>query len=137
MKEVFQIFDEYLPILCESLEKLNFQSCATISTDLIKLSEMVDYTDGVFIGEVLEAVFNQVSVEMARFEISPEEKETLKIQLVGDIQSIYGCYKEEDKNNLYNALRTLRSNATKFQFHSRRQCRQSAQPLQFPMPMFR
>ena len=40
---------------------------------------MVDYHDGVIIGEVLETVFNQVFTEMTRFEISPEERENLKV----------------------------------------------------------
>ena len=132
-----KLFDEYLPIICESIEKQNFQSCATISTDLIKLSEMVDYHDGVIIGEVLETVFNQVFTEMTRFEISPEERENLKRLFIGDIQSIYKCYKEEDKNDLFNALKNMRFNATRFQFRSRRQCKQITQQMPFPMPIFR
>jgi len=137
MKDVFQLFDEYFPILITSLEQFNFQSCASISSDLIKLSEMVDYNDGIFIGEIFEATFSQINMEFMRYEISVGDKEGIKALLLKDISTVFGSYKDEDKYNLFNALKELRADATKFQFRIRRQCRVLPQPLQFPMSFVR
>ena len=137
MKDVFQLFDEYFPILITSLEQFNFQSCASISSDLIKLSEMVDYNDGIFIGEIFEATFSQINMEFMRYEISVGDKEGIKALLLKDISTVFGSYKDEDKYNLFNALKELRADATKFQFRIRSQCRVLPQPLQFPMSFVR
>ena len=116
MKDLFKIFDEHIETINKLVEEPNFLGCETIATDLITISVMSDFGDGILIGEVLEAVFSQISPLFVRFEISEKEQNAIKNKVKEQITLIGKSYNKEDKRNLYEALKNLRSLVTEFQF---------------------
>jgi hypothetical protein len=116
MKDVFQVFEENLGLILKSLENDNYDGSSSISSDLISTALLAGFSDGVFIGEVLEGVFDQVSPMMSRFELSEEDKQGLRGAIRNQVELIANSFKEEDKNRLYSALREVRTVTTQFQF---------------------
>jgi hypothetical protein len=134
MKDLNQISEEYFSSLFDSLDKSNFMSCASISSDFIKFSEIIDFNDGVFIGEIFESVFMQITTEISKYQVTDEEINELKVGLNKSITIVSSIYNESDKNELYNILKEMRLITTKFQFKLRRQCKVRQAIPQFPLP---
>lgn len=135
MKDVHQIFAEYFFSLIEPVKQSNYRSCASISTDIIKFSEIVGFDDGVFIGEIFESIFDQITTELSNYQASEEEQQVLKSNILASISLISECYEEPDKNKLYDYLKKMRLITTRFQFQLRRQCKPRQQMPQFPFPV--
>jgi len=135
MKEVNQIFKEYFFSLVEPVKQSNYRSCASISSDIIKFSEIIGFDDGVFIGEIFESIFMQITNELSNFQSSEEEQQGLKTNILTSIGLISKCYEEPNRTELYNALKEMRLITTKFQFQLRRQCKFKQQVPQFPFPV--
>lgn len=114
MKDVSQIFDENLLLMCETLGKYNFSGCKTISTDLLRISALADYKDGVLIGEVLEAVFGEIGNTFELYEIREKDRDTLAEEITGQINLLTTSNKANEKN-IYEILRNIRYTTTKFQ----------------------
>ena len=51
MKEVNQIFKEYFFSLVEPVKQSNYRSCASISSDIIKFSEIIGFDDGAYLSQ--------------------------------------------------------------------------------------
>src|SRR3990170_8199374 len=98
MKDIFQIFDENFVVMQKLANEQNFQACLPLSNNLITTSLMVDYKDGVFIGEVFEAIYSEVDNLFRRFEIVEEEQNRLKSNFNEYIPAIASLYKKSDKN---------------------------------------
>lgn len=137
MKDIHQIFEEYFFSLTEPVKQSNYRSCANISSDIIKISEIIGFDDGVFIGEIFESIFLQIATELSNYQASEEEQQTLKINLLTSISQISKCYEEPDKTKLYDNLKGMRLLTTKFQYQLRRQCnlRQQLPQFQFPVQL--
>jgi hypothetical protein len=135
MKDVHQIFEEYFFSLIEPVKQSNYRSCAVISSDIIKYSEIIEFEDGVFIGEIFESIFMQITTELSNYQASEEEQQVLKTNILFSISSISKCYEEPDKTILYNNLKEMRLFTTRFQYQLRRQCKLKQQLPQFPFPV--
>ena len=116
MKEMFQIFDESLATIQKLIEDKNYEGSSSISTDLITISVMSNFRDGIMIGEVFEGVFDQISPLFRAFEIGAEVHALITKQVIDQVALVGKSYKNENKERLYEALRDLRSIATQFQF---------------------
>lgn len=118
MKNLFEIFDENFRLITKTLNQGNYEGCSNLSTNLITISFLANYDDGVLIGEVCEGVFHQIEPLLQRFELGKEEQESVKEKLRRSIASIAKSYRNENKNDLYVALRDMRAVATNFQFRT-------------------
>jgi hypothetical protein len=78
MKEIQELFYEKILLIRKLSMDFNFKACSNISTDLITVSTMFEYQDGVFIGEVLEAVFDQLLDLDRRFDLEESDQKVLK-----------------------------------------------------------
>lgn len=116
MKDILQIFDESLMTIHKLIVDKNYEGSSGISTDLITVSVMSDFRDGVMIGEVFEGVFDQISPLFQEFEIDAEARTSITKQIADQVTLVGKSYKDENKERLYDALRNLRSIATQFQF---------------------
>jgi len=116
MRDLFQIFDERLALMRTLGTELNFRACSTNSNDLILASTMFEYKDGVFVGEVLEAIYEQIWRLVRDYILSDEDQISLKANFDKYLDLIANSYKKPDKNELYSALTGLRYEATKLQF---------------------
>jgi hypothetical protein len=77
---------------------------------------MFEYKEGVFVGEVLEAMFEEIWHLVRDYVLPDEDQISLKENFDKYLGLIANSYKKSDKNELYNALTGLRYEATKLQF---------------------
>lgn len=94
----------------------NYDGCSSVSTDLITVSVMSDFPDGVLIGEVFEGVFDQVAPLFQAFDLNDEVQSMLKKQIGDQVALVGKSIKDENKATLYDALRNIRNIATQLQF---------------------
>ncbi len=116
MKDITQIFDEKFALMQKLSSDLNFQACLANTSDLILASILFDYTDGVFIGEVLEGTFEQTWRLFRQYILTESDQNILKAKYNEYLALTAKTYKDDDKNALYNALSNLRFEITKMQF---------------------
>lgn len=116
MKDLFEIFDEKIEVMQKLTADLNFRACTSVSTDLITTANMFDYKDGVFIGEVFEAIFEQIWRLTRDYILTEDDQNMLKTKFSKYLAIIANSYKKTDKNELYGALSNLRCEVTKLQF---------------------
>lgn len=113
MKSIFDVFNEGFEEITRMVEQGNYKGSFVYSSNLTLFSTLLDYEDGILISELLEGVFSQVGPFAE--ELNPEEIRSINEQLAAQMKIIAGSYRAEDKTILYQALRDLRSIATKFQ----------------------
>ena len=113
MKSIFDVFNEGFEEITRMVRQGNYKGSFVYSSNLTLFSTLLDYEDGILISELLEGVFSQVGPFAE--ELNPEEIGSINEQLAAQMKIIAGSYRAEDKNILYQALRDLRSIATKFQ----------------------
>jgi hypothetical protein len=113
MKSIFDVFNEGFEEITRMVGQGNYKGSFVYSSNLTLFSTLLDYEDGILISELLEGVFSQVGPFAE--ELNPEEIRSINEQLAAQMKIIAGSYRAEDKTILYQALRDLRSIATKFQ----------------------
>ncbi|MCK9299429.1 hypothetical protein HL657_07790 [Methanoculleus sp. YWC-01] len=113
MKDVFDVFNEGFEEITRMVEQGNYKGPFVYSSNLTLFSTLLDYEDGILVSEILEGVFSQVGPFAE--ELGAEEIRSINEQLAAQMKIITDSYRTEDKNALYQALRDLRSIATKFQ----------------------
>lgn len=113
MKSIFDVFNEGFEEITLMVGQGNYKGSFVYSSNLTLFSTLLDYEDGILISELLEGVFSQVGPFAE--ELNPEEIGSINEQLAAQMKIIAGSYRAEDKTILYQALRDLRSIATKFQ----------------------
>ena len=118
MKDVFDVFNEGFEEITRMVRQGNYKGSFVYSSNLTLFSTLLDYEDGILISEILEGVFSQVGPFAE--EMDAKEIGSINEQLAAQMKTITGSYRAEDKNILYQALRDLRSLATKFQMRCMR-----------------
>ena len=118
MKDVFDVFNEGFEEITRMVGQGNYKGSFVYSSNLTLFSTLLDYEDGILISEILEGVFSQVGPFAE--EMNAKEIGSINEQLAAQMKTITGSYRAEDKNILYQALRDLRSLATKFQMRCMR-----------------
>lgn len=113
MKDVFDVFNEGFGEITRMVGQGNYKGSFVYSSNLTLFSTLLDYEDGILISEILEGVFSQVGPFAE--ELDAKEIGFINEQLAAQMKIITDSYRAEDKNILYQALRDLRSIATKFQ----------------------
>lgn len=116
MRDIQQLFYEKILIIKKLSIDFNFKGCSNISTDLIAASNLFEYQDGVFIGEVFEAIFDQLLDLDRRFDLEESEQKILKENFQRNLSIIAESFRKDDKNELYQALSNLRYETTKMQY---------------------
>ncbi|MGH2574311.1 MAG: hypothetical protein ACRD92_08950 [Nitrosopumilaceae archaeon] len=116
MKDVYQIFDESLNTIRQFIEAYKFDNCTTIASELIHVTSMADYKDGIFISEILETIFSNISSLFGSYEINDDDRKLIKEQLKDQMGLLLKSYRDEDKAKIYHIVRDMRSMATQFQF---------------------
>jgi hypothetical protein len=116
MRDIQQLFCDKISLIQELSLDFNFRACSATSSDLITVAVMFEYTDGVFVGEVFEAVFEQLLDLKRHFELEDKDINNLKDNMKKDIGKVLESLGKSDKNELYQALSDLRFEATKLQY---------------------
>ena len=115
MKEVPEVFNENLLSISNLLDSSNLRACFLGSANLTIFSTMADYDDGVMITEILQGVFSEIGPLFDEYQIEEGEREQIMNDMKKYMKDIISNYNENNKNELYSALKNLRHVATKFQ----------------------
>ena len=113
----YNVFDECLTKIENIIENKQLINCYRQCADLTGYSALANFKDGLLISEILEGVFMQLNNVFDNAEIPESEQKQFLAKLKSNISQIKSTYKEDDKNNLYNALKEIRSTATYFQIN--------------------
>jgi hypothetical protein len=76
----------------------------------------MEHEDGIFIGEVLEAIFNEIDDLFSSFDVSAEDKQAIKNSSIECLSTLVANFKEPNNHKVYSSLKALRVMATKSQF---------------------
>jgi hypothetical protein len=115
MKEVSIVFNENLQSISTLLDSGNLRACFIASSNLTMFSAMSEYDDGVMITEVLQGVFSEVGPLFDDYLIEENDSKQLISEMKKYMKDVIKNYDENNKNELYSALKNLRYVATKFQ----------------------
>lgn len=115
MKEIFEIFDENCDKISNLLDQSHLVGCARISTDLITISQMSEFKEGLFIAEIFEGVFTQIDRATKGFDVDEKNKTKINTELKNQIKIIQNTLKNKNFEKTYEHLKDLRNIATNFQ----------------------
>ena len=113
---VEECYEKSLGEIIEQIKTENFSGCTSMATDMVRASILFENTDGVLVGEVLEAVFLELHSVMKNYEISKDKRSELIKDLVYSAQELANSFKNKNNIEMYNNLKNIRYIVTKFQF---------------------
>jgi len=116
--DFLQRLRERLEILRNNLSEENFQACENMSTDILRASEFVNFSEGVFIGEFFEALFTNVKLLTSAFNIEKKDIERIQasiIPIVDFIKANMPIAGADKKAQFYDLLLTARYLVTEIQ----------------------
>jgi hypothetical protein len=114
------------------LSDTNVIGCFNNSTDLTRVSDFVDFNEGVFIGEILEGIFDNFGDMVKLYEHKKEEIATIKNKieiLIKFLESRFPPKDDKTKVELYDILVATRCYVTKLQVTFMRE----REPIRSPM----
>jgi hypothetical protein len=119
-----QKYKEALGRIRDDLSDGNIRGCFNNSTDLTRMSDFVDFDEGIFIGEIFEGIFDNLEDMINLFEHKPEEIEPIKkelMSLISIIEENIPSKSEKAKAKLYATLASARCCVTKVQIQFMRE----------------
>lgn len=118
LKNVSEVIINEFSRILEQIDSENYLACRKIATNLIRFSGMVDFNFGIFIGEVLEAIFSETDHLIGTYDISEVDREKLRTSsstCISELRKIdIDNLKDQD---VYTLLKELRIVVTKMQFN--------------------
>lgn len=99
MKELIKIFDEYMEEIQKYIQKGNYYACTNVSVDLLTLSILADFKDGIFIWNSLKNTFLQLDLFFEQYEINEEERNRIKNNCKDNIEKLQKFYCENNNNS--------------------------------------
>ncbi|MGI0056571.1 MAG: hypothetical protein ACREAK_04265 [Nitrosarchaeum sp.] len=112
MKDINTVFTERLDDISSNLKESNYRVCDKIAHDLVNLAWNLELKDEVFISEILESIFMNLSVTIDGYEVPEDKAKELKDQMIKLMQPLRDAYKNKNSTSLYNTLKELRYCAT-------------------------
>ncbi len=107
MKGIFEIFQENISYLQKSIQKNNFFGCTNISDDLILVSLLSDFDEGVFNWYVLKTLFYQLDFIHEHYPISEDDKNEIRNKCFDQISIFEKSLEENNKEKYYVVLKDL------------------------------
>ena len=111
-------YKEALGRIRGNLAKTNIKGCLNSSIDLTRSSDFVGFHEGVFIGEVLEGIFDNFNDMIRMFDYKEAEIDPIKREvgkLINLLEESIPSNNEKVKTELYDALVSARSCVTHLQ----------------------
>ena len=115
-----------------NLTEPNTKGCYNNSIDLTRASDFVGFNEGIFIGEVLEGIFDNFNDMVRMYEYNKAEIEPIKteiVKLLNILEEKFPPKNEKAKAELYDALVSARSCTTHLQI-----CFYREKKLKLPPP---
>ncbi|CAD6494190.1 MAG: hypothetical protein CHKLHMKO_00652 [Candidatus Argoarchaeum ethanivorans] len=111
-------YKEILTEMAVQTKEFNIKSCSTISIDLTRMSVYFNFSEGVFISEFLEYLFDNLNHVVEKFEVEEKFKETAIneiSELIEQLKEFITKRDETKKIKMYNKMRDVRYLITKTQ----------------------
>ena len=102
--------------ISQAVQSGKYNVASRNAADFIKLSYHLELANDLFMGEVLESVYTQISIELGTHEISKEAKSTLDKVMVKCLDDLIKAYTSDGP--VYEALVNMRYSATAFQYNT-------------------
>lgn len=100
------------------LMNANLKACVNLSTDLLRTSEFASYSEGIFIGEFFESLFNNIRSLEQRFELDKNDMTKIQeatIPAIEFAQANIPLNSRDKKATLYELLEKARCTVTETQ----------------------
>lgn len=117
-------YREALVRIRANLVAMNTRGCFNNSVDITRTSDFVGFGEGVFIGEVLEGIFDNFDDMNVMYDHRKEEIEPIKTELgklLDILEKKVPSKNDKDKVELYEALISARCCVTHFQIQFMRE----------------
>lgn len=112
MKDPTIAYKERLENILNLVKEGQYGNCFNIAKNLTNFSWTMELKDEVFISEVLEAIFTEMSDTIVGYNIPEDAREELKSTLNELMGGVINAYNTKDTSALYEALREIRYAAT-------------------------
>lgn len=116
--DIGDVFDVCLNKMKEMAGEPNYLACGSIANGLTNISVWFDSKPAMLVSEVLEDVFNLMDYVLRTRVVDDDYQNKMREQLGHSVDDILKSFHSDDKNDLFNALASARSAATKFYYSS-------------------
>ena len=133
--EFEESFRARMNMFSDFLAVSNFGACANAATDLLRASDFANYPEGVFIGEIFEALFAELKGLVDNFSVKREDIEEILREVSAAVDFIRGNSPLTDKDKkaeLYDLLLSARYIVTKNQLRYFRENRPKLHSMRGP-----
>ena len=104
MKDISKVIQESISQILDLLQEFNFHGSNLVSRDLVTVSKLLDYTDGVFVAAVLAAAFGEIDDLVESYEVDASHLSGTRDELQKRIAVLIDYLKEKKTENIYAQL---------------------------------
>lgn len=118
--DIIEIYQKILGKIIKAAENSDFALCTNFSSEMIRLSDYVDFMDGIFLGEFFESIFSNINLINNDFVIEEAVINNLKSDIINLISILRESIPLDDnkKIDIYNLMNDIRAKATRLQLES-------------------
>lgn len=118
--DINKLYTKNLEKITKAVNDSNFSLCTQLSSEMIRISDYVDFPDGVFISEYLESLFGNINFIDENFIIEEAIMNDLKKDINDLISILRASFPLDDKKkvNLYDLITKIRMKTTRLQLES-------------------
>ena len=118
--DINKLYTKNLEKITKAVNDSNFSLCTHLSSEMIRISDYVDFPDGVFISEYLESLFGNINFIDENFIIEEAIMNDLKKDINDLISILRASFPLDDKKkvNLYDLITKIRMKTTRLQLES-------------------
>ena len=118
MKDPTIAYKERLENIHNLIKDGQYGNCFKIAKNLTNFSWTMELKEEVFISEILEAIFIEMSDVMMEHKIPNNIKDELKTTLIERMKELINAYNTKNATALYEALKEIRYEATHYQLNA-------------------
>lgn len=120
--DIIEIYQKILGKILKATENSDFGLCTTLSSEMIRISDYVDFIDGIFVGEFLESLFANITSTNAEFIIEETVINNLKNEIINLISILRDSFpiNNTKKIEIYDLITNIRAKITRVQLESYR-----------------
>ncbi len=119
LKEMIKLFDENIDEIQKYIQKGNYYACANISFDLLLVSLLADFKEGIFVWNLVKNTFLQIDLLLEQYEIDEEERNVIKNNCNNNIKKLQKFYYQDNDDgdeDIFNILVEFTVISTKTEF---------------------
>lgn len=120
--DIIKLYQKSLGKMIKATEILDFALCINLSSEMIRISDYVDFIDGIYVGEFLESLFANISSTNDEFIIEEAVINDLKNEIINLISILRDSFPLDNtkKIKIYDLITNIRAKTTRLQLESYR-----------------